>query len=145
MSSQGNSILKIKEITGFSRPTIRKVLREKTPPAIKPRKRSSKLDDHKAYVQELHEKNYSTARKYIIILKVDNNLIGFYVDRIINIDHIDINQIVELSPIFQTSLAIEYIKGIINFNERPRIMLDLGKIFTEVEKFKIQQDLSSLT
>ncbi|MFX0082324.1 MAG: chemotaxis protein CheW [Candidatus Hodarchaeota archaeon] len=91
------------------------------------------------------EENYSNTKRYIIILKVDNNLIGFYVDRIVNIDHIDINEIVELSPIFQTSVAMEYIKGVINFKERPRIMLDLGKILNEVEKFKIQQDLSSLT
>ena len=90
------------------------------------------------------EEDYSTKR-YIIILKVDNTLIGFYVDRIINIDHLDVNQIVELSPIFQTSVAMEYIKGVINFKERPRIMLDLSKILNEVEKFKIQQDMSSLT
>jgi len=90
------------------------------------------------------EEDYSTKR-YIIILKVDNTLIGFYVDRIINIDHIDVNKIVELSPIFQTSVAMEYIKGVINFKERPRIMLDLSKILNEVEKFKIQQDMSSLT
>ena len=76
---------------------------------------------------------------------MDNNLIGFYVDRIISIDHINVNEIVELSPIFQTSVAFEFIKGIINFEERPRIMLDLRKIFSEVEKFRIQQDLSSLT
>ncbi|MBA7539457.1 Chemotaxis protein CheW [subsurface metagenome] len=91
------------------------------------------------------EENYSNTKKYIIILKVDNNLIGFYVDRIINIDHIDVNDIIGLSPIFQTSVAMEYIKGVINFKERPRIMLDLGKILYEVEQFKIQQDLSSLT
>jgi len=72
-------------------------------------------------------------------------LIGFYVDQIISIDHILPEEIVRLSPIFQTSVAIEFIKGIINFEDRPRVVLDLTKIFTEVEKFRIQQDLSSLT
>ena len=91
------------------------------------------------------EENSSNTKKYIIILKVDNNLIGFYVDQIINIDHIDVSEIVLLSPIFQTSVAIEYVKGVINFKDRPRIVLDLGKIFNEVEKFRIQQDLSSIT
>lgn len=91
------------------------------------------------------EDEFSSAKKFIIILKFDNNLIGFYVDRIINIDHIDANEITELSPIFQTSVAMEYITGVINFKDRPRLMLDLSKIFSEVEKFKIQQDLSSLT
>ncbi|MFW9939967.1 MAG: chemotaxis protein CheW [Candidatus Thorarchaeota archaeon] len=91
------------------------------------------------------EETYNNIKKYIIILKVDNSLVGFYVDRIINIDHINNNAIVELSPIFQTSVAMEYIKGVINFDERPRIMLDLSKILNEVEKFKVQQDMSSLT
>ncbi|KKN44814.1 hypothetical protein LCGC14_0689220 [marine sediment metagenome] len=91
------------------------------------------------------EEDLTNTRKYIIIIKLDNNLIGFYVDQIINIDHIDVSEIIQLSPIFQTSVAIEYVKGVINFKERPRIMLDLGKIFNEVEIFKLQQDLSSLT
>lgn len=87
----------------------------------------------------------NTTKKFIIILKLDNDLIGFYVDQIISIDHILPDEIVGLSPIFQTSVAIEFIKGIINFEERPRVMLDLGKIFSEVEKFMAQQDLTSLT
>ena len=91
------------------------------------------------------EEESSTSKNFIIILKVDNNLVGFYVDQIISIDHIDPTEIVGLSPIFQTNVAMEYIKGIINFERRPRVMLDLSKIFSEVEKFKIQQDLSSLT
>ncbi|MFX0028117.1 MAG: chemotaxis protein CheW [Candidatus Hermodarchaeota archaeon] len=93
----------------------------------------------------IEEENYGNKKKYIIILKVENSLIGFYVDRIINIDHINVNEISELSPIFQTSVAMKYIKGVINFKERPRIMLDLGKILIEIEEFKIQQDISSLT
>jgi purine-binding chemotaxis protein CheW len=91
------------------------------------------------------EKESVTTKKFIIILKLDNNLVGFYVDQIISIDHIDPTEIVGLSPIFQTSVAIENIKGIVKFEERPRVMLDLGKIFSEIEQFRIQQDLSSLT
>jgi len=95
---------------------------------------------HSSFEQDSHK-----TKKFIIILKLDNDLIGFYVDSILSIDHIDPAEIVGLSPIFQTSVAMEFIKGIINFKERPRIMLDLRNIFREVEKFKIQQDLSSLT
>jgi len=91
------------------------------------------------------EQESSVTKKFIIILKVDDDLIGFYVDQIISIDHILPDEIVRLSPIFQTSVAIEFIKGIINFDDRPRVVLDLTKIFTEVEKFRIQQDLASLT
>ena len=95
----------------------------------------------------LYESKYSsfdqdmnTSKTFIIILKVENDLIGFYVDSIVSIDHIVPHDILELSPIFQTSVAIEFIKGIINSKDRPRVMLDLGKIFIEVEKFKIQQE-----
>ncbi|MFW9772791.1 MAG: chemotaxis protein CheW [Candidatus Heimdallarchaeota archaeon] len=111
-------------------------------------KKKLNLNEYNIYRSKsssLEHADNGNVKKYIIILKVDNNLIGFYVDRIINIDHIDTGEIVNLSPIFQTSVAMEYIKGVINFDDRPRIMLDLTKIFHEVEKFKIQQDLSSLT
>ncbi len=90
------------------------------------------------------EQDSNTSKKFIIILKVDNDLIGFYTDSILSIDHIDPTEIVELSPIFQTSVAFEFIKGIIKFEERPRVMLDLSKIFSDVDKFRIQQDLSSI-
>lgn len=105
------------------------------------------LDTYMIY-QSKHssfDEDSSETKTFIIILKVEDDLIGFYVDQIISIDHIDPTEVVELSPIFQTSVAVEYIKGIINFKERPRVMLELSKIFSEVEKFRIQQDLSSLT
>ena len=95
--------------------------------------------------QSSTEEEFNNGKRFIIILKVDNHLIGFYVDRIINIDHVDVNEIVDLSPIFQTSVAMEYIKGIINFEDRPRVILNLSKVLNEVEKFKIQQEMSSLT
>lgn len=109
-------------------------------------KKRLKLEQYMLYSKySSFEQDSVTSKKFIIILKVDNNLIGFYVDSILSIDHVDPTEIVGLSPIFQTSVAMEYIKGIINFKEIPRIMLDLSKLFSEVEKFKIQQDLSSIT
>ena len=84
------------------------------------------------------EQDSNTSKRFIIIL------IGFYTDSILSIDHIDPTEIVELSPIFQTSVAAEFIKGIIKFEERPRVILDLSKIFSDVDKFRIQQDLSSI-
>ncbi len=110
-------------------------------------KKKLDLDQYLLY-HEKHssfEQDSSEEKKFIIILKVDSDLVGFYVDQIISIDHILPDEIIGLSPIFQTSVAIEFIKGIINFKDRPRVMLDLSKIFSEVEKFRIQQDLSSLT
>ena len=107
-------------------------------------KKRLNLNEYVLY-QSSYNEDISTNKKFIIILKVENDLIGFYTDSIISIDHINPTEIVGLSPIFQTSVAMEFIKGIIKFDERPRIMLDLSRIFNEVEKFKIQQDLSSLT
>jgi purine-binding chemotaxis protein CheW len=109
-------------------------------------KKKLDLDQYLLYEKfSSFDQESNTTKKFIIILKLDNDLIGFYVDQIISIDHILPDEIVGLSPIFQTSVAIEFIKGIINFEDRPRIMLDLGKIFSEVEKFRTQQDLTSLT
>ena len=110
-------------------------------------KKKLNLDQYVLYHSKYStfEEDSSTSKKFIIILKVDNDLIGFYTDSILSIDHIDPTQIVGLSPIFQTSVAMEFIKGIINFEERPRVVLDLGKIFSDVDKFRIQQDLSSIT
>lgn len=110
-------------------------------------KKKLDLDQYLLY-QDKHssfEQDSSKEKRFIIILKVESDLVGFYVDQIISIDHILPEEIIGLSPIFQTSVAIEFIKGIINFKDRPRVMLDLSKIFSEVEKFRIQQDLSSLT
>ncbi|MHA2181467.1 MAG: chemotaxis protein CheW [Promethearchaeota archaeon] len=110
-------------------------------------KKKLDLDQYLLYHEKYSsfEQESNGAKKFIIILKVDSDLIGFYVDQIISIDHILPDEVVGLSPIFQTSVAIEFIKGIINFKDRPRIILDLTKIFSEVEKFRIQQDLTSLT
>ena len=111
-------------------------------------KKKLNLDQYVLYHSKhssIFEEDSSTSKNFIIILKVDTDLIGFYTDSILSIDHVDPTQIVGLSPIFQTSVAMEFIKGIINFEERPRVVLDLSKIFSDVDKFRIQQDLSSLT
>ena len=110
-------------------------------------KKKLELDQYLLYKEKYtsFEQESSSTKKFIIILKVDNDLIGFYVDQIISIDHILPEEIIGLSPIFQTSVAIEFINGIINFEDRPRVLLDLTKIFNEVEKFRVQKDLTSLT
>ncbi len=110
-------------------------------------KKKLNLDQYVLYHSKysILEEDSSTSKNFIIILKVESDLIGFYTDSILSIDHVDPTQIVGLSPIFQTSVAMEFIKGIINFEERPRVVLDLSKIFSDVDKFRIQQDLSSLT
>lgn len=110
-------------------------------------KKKLNLDQYVLYESKhsSFDQDMNSSKTFIIILKVDNDLIGFYVDSIVSIDHILPNEVLGLSPIFQTSVAIEFIRGIINFKDRPRVMLELSKIFSDVEKFRIRQELSSLT
>ncbi len=82
------------------------------------------------------------ANSYIIVVSINNIDTGFLVDRIINISHVKASSIIELSPIFETSVSIEYIKGIIKFEDRPRIMLDVEKVLTEAEQVQIQKELN---
>lgn len=79
---------------------------------------------------------------YLIIVNIHNVNTGFLVDRIHNISHVNNKDIVGLSPIFETSISMEYIKGIIKFEDRPRILLDVDTILTEEEQVRIQQELS---
>ncbi|TXT67581.1 MAG: Chemotaxis protein CheW [Promethearchaeota archaeon] len=81
--------------------------------------------------------NGGAKKNYIIIVTIDNNNIGFYADKIHNVSQINVEDIVDLRPIFQTSVDAEYIKGVIKFKDRPRILIDLTKILTEEEQSKI--------
>lgn len=82
--------------------------------------------------------------KYIIIVNINNRNIGFYVDKIHNVSQIKHENIVDLGGVFQTSLSVEYIKGVIKFEDRPRILMDLSKILTETEQLMIKKELNSL-
>ncbi len=91
---------------------------------------------------EEDEQEDTKAENYIIIVSINDVNTGFLVDRIINISHLKGKDIVGLSPIFETSISMEYIKGIIKSKDRPRILLDVEKILTEAEQVKIQKELS---
>ncbi|MFX1236609.1 MAG: chemotaxis protein CheW [Promethearchaeota archaeon] len=80
--------------------------------------------------------------QYIIIVSINDVNTGFLVDRVINISHLKAKDIVGLSPIFETSISMEYIRGIIKSKDHPRILLDAEKILTEAEQVKIQKELS---
>ena len=79
--------------------------------------------------------------EFIIIVSLANNYIGFLVDRIINVAHLTADAIEGLSPIVQTNINIDCIKGIVKMKDRPRIWLDLKKILTESEQESIQREL----
>jgi len=118
------------------------------------------LDEYKLYrsKEELYESkegeedttdatvdgsNGESEKKYIIIVNVDNTNIGFYADKIHNVSQIGSDDIVDLTPIFQTSVDVNYIKGVIRFEDRPRILINLSKVLTEAEAQMIQKELDS--
>ena len=107
---------------------------------------SKKLELHKYRSYKSKEKEEEqedqSDEKYLVIVNINNVNTGLLVDRIINISHIKSNELVGLSPIFETSISMEFIEGIIKFADRPRILLNVDKILTEAEQVKIQKELS---
>ena len=110
-------------------------------------KKKLELDQYLLYQEKYSsfDEESIVTKKFIIILKVDSDLIGFYVDLIISIDHILPDEIVELSPIFQTTVDVEYIKGIVKLEDKPRILINLRRIAGEVEENAISKEISSKT
>jgi len=88
----------------------------------------------------LSEVKNKSKKNFIIILDIAGVFIGFFADQIINIAHINAEDIVGLSSIFQTSVGMENIKGIIKFKDRPRILLDLSNVLNEIDYLTIQKE-----
>ena len=86
-------------------------------------------------------RNNDSERDFIIIVNINEKHVGFFVDRIINVAQIPAKNVEGLSPIFQTSIGIEYIKGIVKFEDRPRILIDLSKVLSEAEQITIQKEV----
>lgn len=93
---------------------------------------------------EADQDSLGSTTNFIIILNIIDTFIGFLVDRIINVINIDRKSLVDLSPIFQTSVGIEYIKGIIKLKDKPRILIDLSKVLNEAEHSTIKKELLSI-
>jgi purine-binding chemotaxis protein CheW len=108
-------------------------------------KRKLRLDDYRIYTSDNSAMDLDSSKNFIIIMNINNNQIGFFVDRITQVAHINYNQLEELSPIFQTGLNdISYVRGIIKFKDRPRVFIDLRKVLSEEEKSKIIKDQASI-
>ena len=88
----------------------------------------------------LSEVGNKSKKNYIIILDIAGVFIGFFTDKIVNIAHINAEDIVGLSSIFQTSVGMENIKGIIKFKDRPRVLLDLSNVLNEIDYLTIQKE-----
>ena len=112
-------------------------------------KKKLKLDDYLLYKSRLNsiddDDGNGSNSKHIIILNIKNTHIGFLIDRIINIADVNDKNIIALSPIFQTSVGVEYVKGIVKLEDKPRIVINLKKIAGEVEENAISKEISSKT
>ena len=92
---------------------------------------------------EATEENKDGHKKFLIILNVNNMKVGFSADKIMNITHVNVKDIEVLNSVLKNSIAIEYINGIIKFEDRPRILLNLSKILTDDEYLSVQQENST--
>lgn len=98
---------------------------------------------YKSRIIKSNGENNGKKNKFMIILNFSNSYVGILVDQIINIVQVENDQLMELGPIFQTSVSMKYIKGIIRFKGTPKIVLDLGKILEDIDQFTIQNEVIS--
>jgi purine-binding chemotaxis protein CheW len=94
--------------------------------------------------EQSESRQNNSGNKYIIIVNVEENKIGFYADKIHKVSQVGVEDMVDLTPVFQTNVSVDYIKGVIKFEDRPRILINLSKILSEAEKLMIQKELDSL-
>ena len=101
-------------------------------------KKRLKLNDYLLYKSKLTSidkgnDNSNNLHKNIIIANINGTNIGFLVDRIVNVAHISPDNLIGLGPIFETSIGIEYIKSIVKFEDRPRVLLNIHKLLSEAK------------
>lgn len=108
-------------------------------------KKKLNLDDYKLYEFKTSTQAEDSAKDFIIILNINNTHIGFFVDRIMKVANIGMKDLIGLSPIIQTGISnVDYIKGIVKADDRPRIFIDLRKILSEEDLTIIQEETASL-
>jgi purine-binding chemotaxis protein CheW len=104
-------------------------------------KKKLKLNEYALYKTKIDEleKKERKEKGFIIVIDVNDTNMGFMVDKVINVVHTSEEEMEQLSPIFQTSIGMEYIKAIIKLNDRPRILLNVNKMFAEIEHLTIKE------
>ncbi|HME55383.1 MAG TPA: chemotaxis protein CheW [Candidatus Lokiarchaeia archaeon] len=76
--------------------------------------------------------------RYFIISTINGNDVGFTVDDVMNISYVTPESIDNTYEIIQTSIDIDYIKGIVKLKDKPRILIDFGKILNEGDQQVMQ-------
>ncbi|MFX1294870.1 MAG: chemotaxis protein CheW [Promethearchaeota archaeon] len=106
-------------------------------------KKKLKINNRNIYKNQTEtDENSRDENEFIIIISLADNYIGFLVDRIINVTHVNTDDIEDLSPILQTNVDADCIKGIIKFKDRPRVWLNLKKVLSESEQISIQKEIN---
>ncbi|AIS52298.1 chemotaxis protein CheW [Thermoanaerobacter kivui] len=93
------------------------------------------VDLKKRFNLPLSEKNDNNR---IIVVNVTNKPVGFIVDSVTEVLHVDESSIQEAPDIIK-GIGKEYIRSIINIQDRLIINLDLHKVLTEKEKKEIEE------
>lgn len=82
--------------------------------------------------------SHSDDNTRIIVVNINNKPVGFVVDSVTEVLHINEDSIKE-APDIISGIGKEYIKSIVNINDRLIINLDLHKVLTEKEKSQIEE------
>lgn len=100
------------------------------------------LNNKKLYKTKMNEsENKDSNNNFIIIVQIEEMILGFFVDSIMNVTHVRSENVVGLSPIIQTNVNAKCINGVVKFEDRPRVWLNLKNILSDSEKSLIQKDL----
>lgn len=84
------------------------------------------------------EKNDSNADTRIIVVDIDNSIMGMIVDEVSEVLRLSVSTI-EPAPDITTSIEADYISGVAKIDDRLLILLDLSKAFSPAEKEAINQ------
>lgn len=74
------------------------------------------------------------SRTRIIVMDMDNELMGFIVDSVAEVIRIAINEIQPPPPIVTSGIDQECISGVINHGERLLVLLNLEKMFSSEDR-----------
>lgn len=74
----------------------------------------------------------------IIIIKIGNKSVGFIVDSVTEVLHVD-NDSIKEAPDFIAGIGKEYIESVVSYDDRLIINLNLNRVLTESEKKEIEE------
>lgn len=74
----------------------------------------------------------------IIIIKINEKSVGFIVDSVTEVLHVE-NDSIKEAPDIIAGIGKEYIESVVSYDDRLIINLDLEKILTENEKKEIEE------